>query len=87
MWSPRNELQGPVVERSLSSSRSRKNFLNCSILNRFRNLGLLIYAPDKTNYGYDRRGSSIMLKFEIFNMLEGTSDAAFTVSDLGEVCS
>jgi PAS domain S-box-containing protein len=28
-----------------------------------------------------------MLEFELFKMLEGTSDAAFTITDQGEICS
>ena len=28
-----------------------------------------------------------MLELELFNLLEGTSDAAFTVTDQGEICS
>src|SRR6476646_514204 len=36
------------------------------------------HVPDKTIYGYDRRRNWIMLELEIFNLLERTSDAAFT---------
>ena len=28
-----------------------------------------------------------MLELELFSLLEGTSDAAFTITDLGEICS
>jgi len=28
-----------------------------------------------------------MLEIELFNLLEGTSDAAFAVTDQGEICS
>ena len=28
-----------------------------------------------------------MLEIELFNLLEGTSDAAFTVTNQGEICS
>jgi PAS domain S-box-containing protein len=37
--------------------------------------------------GYTHRRSLIMLELELFSLLEGTSDAAFTVTEMGEIRS